>query len=48
MGKPTTTYTITANSYINELVNKIGRQEYASKTYSNPLASLKSGFIENA
>lgn len=48
MGKSTTTYTITANSYINELVNKIGRQEYSSKTYSNPLACLKNGFIDNA
>lgn len=48
MGKPTTNYTATANSFINALVNKIGRQEYASKTYSNPLASLKNGFIENA
>lgn len=48
MGKPTTTFTPTANSYLSELVNKIGRQEYASKTYSNPLASLKGGFIANA
>lgn len=48
MGKSTTNYTATANSYISSLVNKIGRQEYASKTYSNPLASLKNGFIENA
>lgn len=48
MGKPTTTFTPTANRYIAELVNKIGRQEYASKTYSNPMASLKGGFIDNA
>ena len=48
MGKPTTTFTPTANGYLSELVNKIGRQEYASKTYSNPLASLKGGFIANA
>ena len=48
MGKPTTTFTATANRYIAELVNKIGRQEYASKTYSNPMASLKGGFIDNA
>lgn len=48
MGKSTTSYTATANSFINALINKIGRQEYASKTYSNPLAVLKSGFIENA
>ena len=48
MGKPTTTYNASANMYLEELVNKIGRQEYASKTYSNPLASLKSGFIDNA
>lgn len=48
MGKPTANYTTQANQFVSELINKIGRQEYSSKTYSNPMASLKSGFIDNA
>lgn len=36
------------NQFLGTLVNKIGRQEYASKAYLNPLKRFKKGFIENA
>ena len=36
------------NEFLGSLVNKIGRQEYASKAYLNPLAKFKKGFIDNA
>lgn len=37
-----------ANELIGEIIQKVGKQEYASKGYSNPLAHLKRGFIDNA
>ena len=36
------------NEFLGSLVNKIGRQEYSSKAYLNPLAKFKKGFIDNA
>ena len=36
------------NEFLGSLVNKIGRQEYASKAYLNPLSKFKKGFIDNA
>ena len=36
------------NQFLGTLVNKIGRQEYSSKAYLNPLAKFKKGFIDNA
>ena len=36
------------NKFLGSLVNKIGRQEYSSKAYLNPLAKFKKGFIDNA
>ena len=37
-----------ANELVGEIIQKIGKQEYGSKGYSNPLAHLKREFIENA
>lgn len=36
------------NEFLGSIVNKIGRQEYSSKAYLNPLAKFKKGFIDNA
>lgn len=48
MGKPTKTTIITQNEFLGSVVEKIGRQEYSSKAYLNPLARFKKGFINNA
>lgn len=36
------------NEFLGTVVQKIGRQEYSSKSYKNPLAVFKNGFITNA
>lgn len=36
------------NQFLGTVVNKIGRQDYASKGYLNPLAKFKKGFISGA
>lgn len=48
MGKPSKTAIITQNEFLGSVVEKIGRQEYSSKAYLNPLARFKKGFITNA
>lgn len=48
MGKPSKTTIITQNEFLGTVVEKIGRQEYSSKAYLNPLARFKKGFINNA
>lgn len=39
---------IKANELLGEIIQKVGKQEYASKGYSNPLAHLKRDFISAA
>lgn len=48
MGKPSSSKLNTQNEFLGSLVEKIGRQEYSSRAYMNPLAKFKKGFIENA
>ena len=48
MGKPTKTAIYTQNEFLGSIVEKIGRQQYSSKAYLNPLARFKKGFISNA
>lgn len=48
MATPSLTNLNQKNEFLGSLVNKIGRQEYASKAYLNPLAKFKKGFIDNA
>lgn len=48
MGKASKTAIITQNEFLGTVVEKIGRQEYSSKAYLNPLARFKKGFINNA
>ena len=48
MATPSLTNINQKNEFLGSLVNKIGRQEYASKAYLNPLAKFKKGFIDNA
>lgn len=48
MATPSITNINQKNEFLGSLVNKIGRQEYASKAYLNPLAKFKKGFIDNA
>lgn len=48
MATPSITNLNQKNEFLGSLVNKIGRQEYASKAYLNPLAKFKKGFIDNA
>lgn len=50
MGKPTASGSLTyqKNQFLANVVEKIGRQEYTSRAYSNPLARFKKGFIDNA
>lgn len=43
---PKSTYTIAKQSFLNSVVDKIGRQEFSDKAFTNPLARLKKGFIE--
>lgn len=37
-----------ANEMLGTIIQKVGKQEYGSKAYSNPLASLKREFIDSA
>lgn len=48
MATPSLTNLNQKNEFLGSLVNKIGRQEYSSKAYLNPLARFKKGFIDNA
>ena len=48
MATPSLTNINQKNEFLGSLVNKIGRQEYASKAYLNPLSKFKKGFIDNA
>ena len=48
MGKPTKSIIYTQNEFLGSVVEKIGRQQYSSRAYQNPLAQFKKGFIENA
>lgn len=48
MATPSITNLNQKNEFLGSLVNKIGRQEYSSKAYLNPLAKFKKGFIDNA
>lgn len=48
MATPSLTNLNQKNEFLGSLVNKIGRQEYSSKAYLNPLAKFKKGFIDNA
>lgn len=46
--KPTANYTVAKQSFLNSVINKIGRQEYSNQAFQNPLVRLKGDFIENA
>ena len=48
MATPSTTNVNAMNEFLETVVNKIGRQEWASRAYVNPLRRFKKGFIENA
>lgn len=43
-----TPYTLEQNQFLTSVLNKIGRQVWSSKAYTNPLKEFKKGFIENA
>ena len=45
---PTETRVDQLNEFLTTVVNKVGRQEWSSKAYSNPLARFKKGFISHA
>lgn len=42
---PTPTYTQTKQEFLNSVLNKIGKQEFSNKTYTNPLKRLRGQFI---
>ena len=42
---PTSTYTQTKQEFLNSVLNKIGKQEFSNKTYTNPLKRLRGQFI---
>ena len=48
MATPVETRVDQLNEFLTTVVNKIGRQEWSSKAYSNPLARFKKGFISHA
>lgn len=48
MATPSLTNLNAKNEFLGSILNKIGRQEYASKSYLNPLSKFKKGFIDNA
>ena len=48
MSTPVETRVDQLNEFLSTVVNKIGRQEWSSKAYSNPLGKFKKGFIEHA
>lgn len=43
---PTAAYTQTKQEFLNSVLNKIGKQEFSNKTYTNPLKRLRGQFIE--
>lgn len=45
---PSATYTVKKQEFLNSVINKIGKQQYSTTAYVNPLKRLKKGFIENA
>lgn len=48
MGKPTKTHIVKLNEFLSSVTEKTGVQKFASRSYSNPLAKHKKGFIEGA
>ena len=48
MATPMETNLNQLNDFLTTVINKIGRQEWSSKAYSNPLAKFKKGFISHA
>ena len=48
MATPNNTNVNALNELLETVVNKIGRQDWASKAYLNPLKKFKKGFIANA
>lgn len=48
MATPSLTNLNQKNEFLGSILNKIGRQDYASQAYLNPLAKFKKGFIDNA
>lgn len=48
MATPSLTNLNQKNEFLGMVLNKIGRQDYASKAYLNPLSKFKKGFIDNA
>ena len=48
MATPMNTNLNQLNELLETVVNKIGRQDWASKAYLNPLKKFKKGFIANA
>ena len=42
---PNSTYTQTKQEFLNSVLNKIGKQEFSNKTYTNPLKRLRGEFI---
>lgn len=48
MGVPSANYVPKKNEFLANVVQKIGRQEFSSKAFINPLARFKKGFISGA
>ena len=46
--QPTATYTQTKQEFLNSVLNKIGKQEFANTVYKNPLSRIRGNFIEGA
>lgn len=44
--QPSQEYTVTKQEFLNSVINKIGKQQYADQAYVNPLKRLKGEFIE--
>lgn len=42
---PTDTYTQSKQEFLNSVLNKIGKQEFSNKSYTNPLKRLRGQFI---
>ena len=42
---PNSTYTQAKQEFLNSVLNKIGKQEFSNKTYTNPLKRLRGEFI---
>jgi len=45
---PSAEYTLTKQEFLNSVINKIGKEEFADQAFVNPLKRFKGGFIENA